>query len=374
MNKKILTIAIDANEANVATRVGSGQYAYHMLTQWSDDPGTIFDLFLKDDPIDDLPESSSNWRYHVIHPSRVWLNLSLPLHLLTHKYNHDVFFAPAHYSPPITNSKLVVTIHDLAYEYYPELFLKKDLYKLKKWTRKSVARASRVIAVSEATKRDVVNLYGADPDKIVVVHNGYDQARFHPKVKINSKALSKYKINQSKYLLYVGTIQPRKNVIKLVQAFHLLKEANAYDGKLVIAGNPGWLSDPSIRSTRTSKYSKDIILTGYIPQDDLPSMYKQADAYILPSLMEGFGIPLLESMAVGTPVAAADNSSLPEVVGTAGELFDPHDSSDIAESIKKLLSSREEYSKKSLKQAIKFSWHKSAIKTLKVLKQVALAK
>lgn len=367
-----MRIAVDANEANVAKRVGSGQYAYNLLKEWHKLATPDFELFLKHPPASDLPAERPNWRYRLVRPDFAWLRFSLPIHLLLKNPRHDVYFAPAHYSPPVTRSPLVVTIHDLAYEIYPELFLKEDLHKLKVWTRHSVEKASAIIAVSEATKLDLVKFYFVDPDKITVIHNGYDQDLFHPGVKVNKKVFNKYSLPDSQYILYVGTIQPRKNVTRLVQAFHILKEEGSYTGKLVLAGNPGWMSDETIKSIHDSVYANDIILTGYIDQSDLPSLYKGADAFILPSLMEGFGIPLLESMAVGTPVLAADNSSLPEVVGKSGVLFNPYDPADISTSIEAMLKSRDKYSKLALSQASKFSWKNTAAATLQVLKSAAL--
>lgn len=361
-----MRISIDANEANQKLRVGSGQYAYNLIKHFAQAKDS-FHLFLKDQELNDLPKSP-NFTYHVVRPKKFWKTLSLPFHLATHNYDEDIFFSPAHYSPSYFRGKLVVTIHDLAYEKFPELFLKSDLYKLKNWTLSSLNKATRVIAVSEATKKDIVKYYKTDASKISVVHNGYDKTLFNSKVKENRKLLEKYEIPKQKYLLYVGTIQPRKNVTRLVQAFHLLKDSGSYDGNLVIAGNPGWMAEESLTAIRQSSYANDIIMTGYVTQNDLPQLYKSADLYILPSLMEGFGIPLLESMAVGTPALAANNSSLPEVLGDAGILFNPYDPADIAESIKKALSMRQKLAEKSLSQASKFSWQKSATETLRVFR------
>lgn len=366
-----MRIAIDANEANVVKRVGSGQYTYNLLSQWHKSSSYEFNLYLKNDP-KDLPTSKSNWRYTLVKPNFAWLRFSLPLHLLFNGSLNDVYFAPAHYTPPVTKAPIVVTVHDLAYEIFPDLFLSEDLRKLKTWTRSSVNRASRIIAVSHSTKNDLINLYNVNPDKITVIHNGFNNDQFHKSVKLDRLVFDKYKIPNDPYLLYVGTIQPRKNVTRLVQAFHILKDQKKYKGKLVLAGNPGWMSDDTIKSIHESEYSNDIILTGYVDDSDLPSLYKKADLYILPSLMEGFGIPILESMAVGTPAIASDNSSLGEVLGKSGALFNPYDPAEISDSILKVLNDRDHYSTLALSQADKFSWAKTARETLEVLKEVAL--
>ena len=175
----------------------------------------------------------------------------------------------------------------------------------------------------------------------------------------------------AQYLLYVGTVQPRKNISTLVQAFHLLKKARKYQGKLVIAGTLGWMAEETMRGLRESRYANDIIYTGYVAADDLPVFYKAADMLVLPSRYEGFGIPLLEAMACGTPVAAADNSSLPEVVGKAGELFDPNDSARLATVILEVRDNRKALVERGLQRVRDFSWEKTARETLQVLEDVA---
>lgn len=369
-----MKIGIDGNEANIKKRVGSGQYTYNLLKNWTAESKDEFRIFLKKTPNSDLPQPTTNWKYIIPKPSAPWLKFSLPINLSMKHRDLNVFFSPAHYSPPLLPCPLVVTIHDIAYEYFPDQFLKDDLYKLRNWTKQSIKKAAKIIAVSESTKKDIIKFYDVDKNKIAVVHNGYDKNRFHKQVKPNKSVLSSLGVSSDKYLLYVGTIQPRKNVLKLVQAFHILKKNNEYKGKLVIAGNPGWMSDKIIKGIRSSEYINDIIISGYVAQNDLPTLYKSADAFILPSLYEGFGIPILESMACGTPVAVSNNSSLPEVVGNAGELFDPNDPQDISKAILKVLKNPRSYTQKGYKLITNFSWEKTAKLTLKALKSTALEK
>jgi glycosyltransferase involved in cell wall biosynthesis len=145
------------------------------------------------------------------------------------------------------------------------------------------------------------------------------------------------------YILFLGTIQPRKNAIKLVQAFELLKESG-YKGKLVLAGNIGWLADETLKVIKESPCAKDIVMTGYVSDDTRKTLYTYADVYVLPSLYEGFGVPAIEAMGCGAPVVVANNSSLPEVVGEAGILFRENDPSDIARAIKEIKKDREKWS------------------------------
>lgn len=369
---KKLVVALDANEANVASRVGTGQYCYHVLIQWYKEKGIDFHLYHRDPLQGDMPGEDEHWHYHQVGPSRAWLRFGLPLNLFLSGRHFDAFWSPAHYAPTYTAGSSVVTIHDLAYEYFPDLFLSHDLYKLKNWSRSSVKNASHVIAVSEATKQDLIKLYNTPEDKITVVHNGYDADVFNLKPKISPELLSNYDLRSTNYILFLGTIQPRKNAIKLVQAFHLLKESG-YKGKLVIAGSIGWLADETLAVIKNSPEACDIVMTGYVTDLVRKTLYTYADVYVLPSLYEGFGVPAIEAIACGAPVAAANNSSLPEVVGDAGVLFNATDPADIARAITEIQASRPDYVKLSLARAKHFSWEKCARETLEVISQVARA-
>ncbi|KKU26463.1 MAG: Glycosyl transferase group 1 [Microgenomates group bacterium GW2011_GWA2_46_16] len=368
---KRLRIGIDINEANVAQRVGTGQYCYHVLKHGNKREDINFHLYHRDPLQNDLPPENEHWHYHRIGPTRGWIRFGLPLYLLTHhsaSRRNDVFWSPAHYAPIYTGCPSVVTIHDLAYEYFPDLFLPSDLYKLKHWSLAAARSATRMIAVSQATKHDLVKLYDIPEDKITVVHNGYDSDIFNLTQKADEKILSNYHLSPNSYLLFLGTIQPRKNAIKLVQAFHLLRESG-YKGKLVIAGSIGWLADETLAVIKDSPDAGDIVLTDYVSDQTRKALYSFADVYVLPSFYEGFGVPAIEAMACGTPVAVANNSSLPEVVGDAGLFFNAADPADIARAITEIKSDREHWVKKGLARAKVFSWAKCAKETLDVLLQ-----
>ncbi len=362
---KKLSIGIDANEANVKNRVGTGQYTFNILKQWYTHRELDFHLYHRDALQGDMPPESDHWHYHQPTPSKAWIRFGLPLYLASHKKN-DVFWSPAHYMPRYIGSKSVVTIHDLAYEYFPDLFLPSDLYKLKNWTRHAIGQADHILSVSLATKQDLVKLYSVSADKISVVHNGYDSEIFNTTQKPDKNILDSYHLTPNSYLLFLGTIQPRKNAIKLVQAFHLLKQSG-YRGKLVIAGQIGWLASETLEVIRSSPEAKDIILTGYISDTTRKALYTYADVYVLPSLYEGFGVPAIEAMGCGAPTAVSNNSSLPEVVGSAGVLFNPIDPEGIAQAIMEIKTDRASWVKKSLARAKHFSWAKCADESLKVL-------
>lgn len=368
---KKLRIGIDINEANVKNRVGTGQYTFHLLRYFAKHPEIDFHLYHRDPLQGDLPPETNTlpagggWHYHPVKPVRGWLRLGLSFYLATHA-RHDVWWSPAHYMPTVTHAnRSIVTIHDLAYEYFPDLFLPSDLYKLKNWTRSAVSIASKIIAVSNATQHDLTSLYNVPVEKITVIHNGFDSDIFNTD-HTDKSLLENWDLKIGNYILFLGTIQPRKNAIKLVQAFHLLKE-QGYKGKLVIAGNIGWLADETLSVIKNSPDAKNIVLTGYVSDEARKALYSYCDVYVLPSLYEGFGVPAIEAMATGAPVAVANNSSLPEVLGSAGTLFNATDPADIARAIQELKSDREYWIKKSLTRAKAFSWEKCAEETLKVL-------
>lgn len=361
---KKLRIGIDINEANVKNRVGTGQYTYHLLKHWSSRTDINFHLYHRDEIQGDMPPEDSHWHYHQVKPARAWLRFGLPLYLATHTPN-DVWWSPAHYMPSLTRASNVVTIHDLAYEYFPSLFLPSDLYKLKNWTRSAVSSASKIIAVSNATQHDLVSLYDVPEEKITVIHNGFDSDIFNTD-HADKSLLENWNLKIGNFILFLGTIQPRKNAIKLVQAFHLLKE-QGYKGKLVVAGNVGWLADETLSVIKNSPDAKDIVLTGYVSDEARKALYTYCDVYVLPSLYEGFGVPAIEAMACGAPVAVANNSSLPEVVGNAGALFNASDPADIARAVSDLKADRATWIKRSLARAKHFSWAKCADETLNLL-------
>lgn len=363
-----MKIGLDGNEANVNNRVGSGVYAFELLKQFSKNKSHHFTVYLKEKPLKELPAETNNFRYKVFGPKKFWTRIALPTKL-TFGPKLDIFFSMGHYGPYYSKVPYVVTIFDLSYLHFPELFKKDDLYQLTNWSRRSILKSRHIFAISTSTKNDIVKNYKVDLSKITVTYMGYDP-QFKPRLRAKTESVKKkYKI-VGEYIIFVGTLQPRKNIEGLIEAFSKLDIVNL---KLVIVGRKGWLYDSIFKIVKKLDLDSKIIFTDFIPNSDLPPLISGAKAYVLPSLWEGFGIPVVEAQACGTPVVVSGISSLPEVVKDSAILIDPTDTNSIKLGLEKVLndsSLASELSKKGLKNALRFSWQKCAQETLKTLESL----
>lgn len=365
-----MLIGVDGNEANVKQRVGSGQYAFELLHQFAKNRKHQFVVYVKENPLHDLPRETANFKYQVFGPQKLWTQLALPLRL-TFGQKPDIFFSMAHYGPRFSKVPYVVTIHDLSFLHYPAMFKRNDLYQLISWSKYSVKNAVHIIAVSQTTKDDIVKNYHVDPAKITVTYEGYDQTRFKSQSKSKVESIkSKYHIDGD-YIIFVGTLQPRKNLERLIEAFSNLGVGFL---KLVICGKKGWMYDQIFQKVQDLGLVEKVIFTDYVPDDDLAALIAGAKAYTLPSLWEGFGIPVIEAQACGVPVIVANTSSLPEIIGESGILVDPESVDSIASGLKKVLTNKKIKSdlvKKGFANVRRFSWQTCAKRTLEVLESAA---
>lgn len=370
-----MNIGFDANEANVDKRVGSGQYAYEILRHMAEllDQDQLW-IYLKNSPKTDFPQASEQVKYHIFGPKPLWTQLALPFRLNTSK-RPNVFFSPAHYAPRFCPVPSVITIHDLSYLKFNDYFLKKDLKQLENWTKYSVRKAAHIITPSQSAKNDVISYYNYPAGRITAIAHGYDKERFHENLDPlkTKQVLQSYDII-SDYILYLGTLQPRKNIERLIEAFELLTRIQNLEPRtlqLVVAGKKGWLFESIFKKIKEMKVEDRVIFTDYVKDDEVPYFYKGAKLYILPSLYEGFGMPLIEAMACGTVVAGSNVSSIPEVIGP-GLLFNPESVDEIAHTMQKVLqmpqNDYQQKQKESISFAKQFSWEKSADKTLQILR------
>jgi len=370
-----MLIAVDGNEANVKKRVGVSVYAYEMIKYFKSqaNQSLAFVIFLRHQPLKNMPKPTSHFQYQVVKGRFFWSQLFLPFHLFINLFQgkkYDVFFSPAHYIPRFCPAPTVVTIHDLAYLYYPNDFLKKDLYKLTFWTKFALEKSTKIIAVSKTTKKDILVSYPIKSSKIKVIYNGYEK-----KITSNNRSslLTKWPLSPKNYFLYVGTIQPRKNINILIKAFAKLKDQKK-SFRLVIVGKKGWLYKKLFILLKKLNLNKEIVFTGYINDQELINLYKNALALILPSFYEGFGIPLLEAFNYRCPVISSFSSSLPEIGGNACLYFNPKKVGDLLDKINEIASNeklRKELIKKGERRLKNFSWQKSAQETLAYLEEVA---
>lgn len=359
--KRFMRIGVDGNEANVNQRVGVSVYTLSLLTEWHKQASSdlLFTIYLSANPLGHMPVQNEYFRYVVVKPAKLWSRIVLPAYLYFHR-DIDVFFAPAHYSPTYLPAPLVVTVHDVAYHYFPKEFLKKDLYKLNVWTKQSLDKASKVIAVSRNTKDDIIKVYGTSSSKVTVVYNGFDTA-------VTSEKESKK--SEKPYLLYVGTLQPRKNISFLISAFAEFKKTHE-DYQLRIVGRKGWMYEDILKTAKKLKIEDDVIFEGFVPDTQKNVLYAKAVCFVMPSLYEGFNIPCLEALSLGCPVVAANVSSLPEVGGDACLYFDPADTASLLKKLETITSDKKlcaSLISKGKQQVKKFSWQKSAQETLDVI-------
>lgn len=289
----------------------------------------------------------------------------------------DILFMPIQTSPFFKkpeNIKIVVTVHDLAFLVFPNHFSSKNKFLLKLHTKRAVEMADRLIVPSISTKKDIIKFYKVEEKKIDVIYHGItsffdNSARFNEKEKERTK-------KDKPYILFVGTIQPRKNLIRLIEAFEIVKSANKNlpNLKLVICGSKGWKANNIYEKAKTSEVSKNIVFLGNVDHDELRELYQNALIFALPSLYEGFGLPVLEAMSYGVPCVVGDNSALSEIADDHALLVNAYNSVDIAEKINLFLKNdflRNDFSQRSVKNAKNFTWSESAKKTLEAFRKAA---
>lgn len=359
-----MLIGIDGNEANTANRVGIGQFAFGVISALEKiDQKNSYLIYLKTKPADDFPKERPGWRYLIFGPKKYWTQFALPVKLFTQKTKPDIFFSPSHYGPRFSPVPTVISLMDLWHHRHPEQFNKKDLYQLKNWEKYSVKNAKHIITISEFSKKEILDIYKIPANRVTVAYPGYTKYK-------TENIKNKHKISGD-YFLYLGTLQPKKNIEGLIKAFGLLNS----EVQLVIAGKKGWQYEKMFELVKELKLEDKVIFTGFVDEEDKPYLIAGATAFVFPSFYEGFGIPVLESMNLGVPVITSNRASLPEVGGKAAIYCDPDNIESITGAMKKVLELNEEEKNEIInlgyKQAEKFSWEKCAGRILTVLEKNA---
>jgi glycosyltransferase involved in cell wall biosynthesis len=371
-----MLIGIDASRAATGQRTGTEGYALHLiraLIPAAAERGHRLRLYFNKRPSLDLFPAASHVDLAILPQERLWTHLRLRRELLGDP--PDVFFTPAHVIPFGYARPSVATIHDLGYEHYPEAHPRRQLAYLRWSTRHNARVARRIVADSRATRDDLIGLYGIAAGKIDVVYPAADPELrcVHDPEKV-AAARARAGID-APYLLYLGTLQPRKNLIRLVDAF-AASGLPAEGVSLVLAGRVGWLAEPLLDAIRgqSSVIRHHIHLPGYIPDEDKAALLSGALALVFPSLYEGFGFPVLEAQSCGAPVICSNTSSLPEAAGGGALLVDPLDVGAMAEAMRRVAADE------ALRRALvaggydnlaRFRWGETAVSVLSTLEAAA---
>ena len=354
-----MLIGINATAAFKQPRTGVEEYVYQLikhLTMLEESKRHRFILYNNKQVDFNLPENFEikqlQW------PLPMWTQIRLAAEMSVNK--PDILFIPVHILPLIHPKNSVVTLHGLEYEYYPKMYPRRHLGYIRWSTKYALKNARKIIAISENTKKDLVELYGANSEKIKVVHHGFCAGSPTPK-KIRNRSP-----NYQPYILFIGRLETKKNIQGLIKAFNLLKEKYQVPHQLVLAGSRGY----DYESLRSQLKSKDIIEKGYVSQEEKRQLLQGADIFAFISFYEGFGIPILEAQAVGCPVITSDISSMPEIAGDGAVLIEPKNIEQITEAMYKIINNnqlKKDLITKGYQNIKKFSWQKCAQETLRVL-------
>jgi len=368
-----MILAIDGYEANTEVRVGIGRYAFELIERIArrqagrNPPFTDVLVYLPEAGRPHMPEESAAFHYRVVGPKPLWTFLGFPLALMLDRKKSDVVFSPTHYLPRWVTVPRVIAVMDVSYLTYPELFRPSDLHKLVNWTAFSVAHAAKVITISEFSKHAIIDAYHVPDNRVVVAYPAL------PEWQENHPMGTSKKMDQlpKRYILTVGTLQPRKNFARLISAFSTIPDKEI---ALIIVGKKGWLYDEILEAPAKFGVEDRVRFMDFVPDDQLPDLYTHAECFVLPSLYEGFGLPVLEAMSYGTPVVVSNISSLPEIAGEAGIYIQPDSTKSIADGISQALSETKAARAKRValgkKRVTEFTWDKAADRVIEVLSEV----
>jgi glycosyltransferase involved in cell wall biosynthesis len=369
-----LRIAIDAH--SVGNKLGGNEsYATNLIEALAEiDNVNQYKIFVTTrEARDRFSDRWPNFQVRATLPHTPFIRIPLTLSAELRRNRVDVLHVQFT-APPFSPCPVVVSIHDLSFEHLPQTFKRRSRMQLRMTVRRSARNAAQVIALSEHARMDLINTYDLIPEKVNVVPLAAPAA-FAPVRDDNElqRVRQTYGIDGD-YILSVGSIQPRKNLRRLIEAYSVLRHAQPECKlpQLVLVGKNAWLYDETLRALKYTDVGASILLTGYVPESDLPALYSGALCFIYPSYYEGFGLPPLEAMKCGAPVIVGNRTSLPEVVGDAALMIDPFDVDAIAGAIQKMITDsefRSELRVKGLERAKDFDWKETARQTLAVYRK-----
>ncbi|HEX3046279.1 MAG TPA: glycosyltransferase family 1 protein, partial [Bacillota bacterium] len=370
-----MKIAIEARPIKWSYGTGIGNYTYCLIRKLNE-IDTVNDytfLWPNHQPAPSIP-FTRNYRYYSLPKDDEREESEIPHWLTTEKA--DVFHLPQNgfRTPKTKTSKVVVTVHDLIPYFLPEMVRSSFLKRFIQEMPLIVTRADRIVTVSEASKKDILKIFGVDPGKIVVIPSAPAETYFpSPKIETQRMLAQLYGIKTS-FILYIGGLNPRKNVAELIYAYSKIHRELLGRQKLLIIGPEGKHRECLQRLTESLSLTDSVLFPGFIKSEDLPLFYNSADLFVYPSLYEGFGLPPIEAMACGTPVVCSNVSSLPEIVGDAALQVNPYDTLALAEAMIKVLSNstlRQSLIQKGLKRSKLYNWDQIARQMLDLYQEVA---
>lgn len=360
-----LHIAIDASRTTVPHPTGTEVYALELIRALIEqNTAHRLTLYFRDQPPDGLFPPSEHVAYCVIPSRRLWTHVRFAAALTRHR--PDLTFVPAHTLPLLFPGRAIVTVHDLGYRLFPAAHPPFQRWYLDRTTRHSARRADMVFADSQATADDLGRFYGVNADKIQVVYPGV-----HPPEYNDVDVVARYNLPE-RYFLFIGTLQPRKNIAGIVAAYRAYRERVDDPAGLVLAGGKGWLYDE-----RWTVGVPGLHLPGYIDEADKAHLYANAVALVFPSFYEGFGFPVVEAMHIGLPVIVSNTSSLPEIVGDAGLTVSPDDPFQIAGAMIRIESDydlRDQLCEAGYRRVRQFHWERAARRVLALFEHVGQGK
>ncbi|MEI6040279.1 MAG: glycosyltransferase family 1 protein [Candidatus Berkelbacteria bacterium] len=358
-----MLIGIDTSRTTKPKLTGTEYYSIEIIKNLAKlDQQNRYLLYAQLDPSERLGKLPSNFKTKIMPFPRLWSQVRLSWEMLWAK--PDVLFVPSHTVPLIHPKNTVVTLHDLGFKHFPELYSSEELA-YHNWTMNfSANHACQIITPSEFTKQDLIKTYALDPSRIHVVWHGFDKDRFKPNPSIKKQP----------YILFIGRIEEKKNIRNMIKAYGMLRSEVSIKHKLVLAGSPGFGYEgiKAEIAKLPQAVQEDIIETGYISEQDYIHRLQETDIFLFTTNFEGFGMPIIEAFACGTPVVTSNVSSMPEIAGNAAMLANPKKPLEIAAALSKLIHSpnlKESLILKGRVRAGLFSWEKAAHQTLEVLKK-----
>lgn len=363
--KKHMTIGIEAERANSKVKTGVEHYAKQLILQFAElDTTNRYILYLRSEPEEWIKQLPANFSYKVMPFPIFWTQLRLSWEMW--RRAPDVLFIPASSMPLFRPKKTVVTVHDEAFMFYPETYTAFSRYFHMFCDVAVSVLADRIIAVSESTKKDFMRFWKVSDARITVIHHGYTPMS---KASVENNTTGALEKLPEKYVLFLSTLQPRKNLSRLISAFRLYTNEHAdIPYKLVVVGKPGWKSNSIVQDIENNK---DIVIyLDYVTDKERVTVYRNASALCMPSLYEGFGMWILEAFEMRVPVITSNISSMPEVGGNAAEYCDPQDVESIKKSLERVLLNKERAEQLVAlgSERLKgFSWRACAEQTLKVI-------